>query len=900
MSGLANNTNIVAYLFSDPTAAACFATYGGATAVCNAFGGTAYVNYILQPGKTCSSFADINIGPYAFTNPVSANTFARNVCAYTVLVNLPACIALGTSCTFTCFANSAYGIPCMTAEYASGNTGFFNQVFALNSCAQLTALVTCNSSFISCYYKITTPFVDKFNCFWANRAAVCSFSINAPAGTPNGSIRTPLLECCLSTAESAYYSWNFCYLRNPISSSNNGNFILLGGGFTGTTNYGSTVCHQFCYCIDAVNYCTMCHITANTSGFSVSSPAMLYSNDNGCTFCRLPGYCIPNTFFCCVCCDGFQYNPCSSQIAKVEIQWGLGGFTCEGSIWQGFRINNLCCKSHGVWGYACTTVLANNTPGAWTVCLGSFPFMFTTFCCGYFSGIGGDCLTNTFAAGPTGAGFNMASGSCCACGIHKFRFVIGKMTGSANTFAYCISPPNAYTSQYGCCYYCAILRGSPFGSAGTAATLNPFYCNIAAFLSCTNFSACYPTISFMTCTYANTNNIRAWIFQLHDVNSGSGCCYYTSGYYNYSSSSVAQGASCTLLEWNCGTARGCTISNSYGPYENIGAIVPIANTMLLIGNASQYCSTVDDASTGWTCYGYTQFMSANFMHTWCNNFTWGSSHFSCADGYGTVEPSCAFTSYHIQCFTLNNGVYGIGTGTAYTNYWPNLGYTGVCYCCFDFCNSPCVSKTFAGHIVQINPTNNNFVARLTPVCTQAKEAEVPLWMYNYPTDGSNANTIYGRWDCALQTQLSCSSYCINNPCGGKLYCNILLASCASSTVKGSGGLYNCALYNDDRIPGCARPAFCCSFFMIHSQGCCFYISGWPCAIVYGGNFGAPWGSNTSTTTVGTYSSTSASCLIALCDVQSCALDYGRCIYQGPSYGWTCRYFHCSYLCFCTI
>jgi hypothetical protein len=794
----------------------------------------------------------------------------------------------------------------MTAEFLSGNTGFINQVFAINSCAQLTALVTCNSSFIGCYYKTTTPFVDKFSCFWNNRSSTpsaCVVScINSSVGSPFG-IRTPLLECCLTIQETVYYACSWCFLRNPISSSNNGNFILVGGGFTGTSNCFS-VFHQYLFCFDGVNYCTTGHAAANTSGFFVCCPAMLYSNDDGCTFCRLPGFCIPNTFFCCVCCDGFLYNPCTAgQIARVEIQWGLGGFTCEGSIWQGFRINNLCCKSHGIWGYACATVLANNTPGAWTVCRGSFPFMFTTFCCGYFSGIGGDCVTTSFTGSASGICYSNAPNACLHNGVHIPRFVIGKMTGSSNTFATCIGGSFGSTVQD--CVYSNIMRGTEVRvDTACIATPNPFSCNICNFFAYTNFFHCAPTINLMTCTYANTNNIRAWMFQLHGCCSA-GCCN-CQGNLISCKYITSFGSFCTLLEWNCGTPRVCSLGIAQGP-STLGAVIPIANTLLLVGSSSvvTFCNIILCN----LCH-----MLFDMLCIYCNNFTWGTCHTCTPDSYGSVEPSFCTCLTVVMCMDNNLAYCNICPAFS-LNRMPTFGFScGIMSgCSMDTAGALGVSwnqcgqtarKSFSGHSVQINPLTNTFVAKILSYNCSMSGTSPPQWLYNYPTDGSNANTIYGRWDCAAAVAAVGGAYCFNNlPCG-KLFCNILLTGALSSIRPTAYSAVDDAAsgnFLDDRIPGCTRVAFCCSFYSI-SPGTTlgFSISGWPCTIIYGGNWGVPWGSNTAISPaggVGDYCNTSPSFLPALCDTPN-RNDFGRCIYQGSSYGWTCRSVHPQYLTFC--
>lgn len=915
MASLANNSNIVAYLFSDPTASACFTTYGGATAICNAFAGTAYVNYILQPGVTCSIFADPCIGPYAFTQASSANSFIRNVCAYTALVNLPACCALGTSCTFTCFANSTYGIPCATTEYISGNTGFINEVFNLNSCAQLGALTTCNASFIRCYYRATTPFNDKFSCFWNTASsgaasAFSSFDLNSISVDSLG-IRTPCLESFLTPAESIYYACVWCQYKDSVSSSNNGNFILVGGGYTvpGNVPLYSSGGTPLCLCIETANYCTAVHDTVKTNGFCVCCPGMMYSNNDGCIFYRVPGFCIPNTFFTCVCCDGFLYNACTAgQCGKVEIQWALGGFTCEGSIWQGFRINNLCCKSHGVWGYACATVQANNTPGAWTVCLGSFPFYFTTFCCGYFSGIGGDCVTTNFTgAGLFNAGYSNGPGNCYYRGAHIPRFVIGKMTGSANTCAFCLVGAN---SRCNCNPFTQVLRGVCVDAcfACCCALNNPFWCIMSCFQDRVNLCSKMPVISFMTCVYGCPNNIRAWMLQLHDL------CYTACGTYVYNVTQcqpfdvVGYHAHCNLIEWNNGSPRNCNLSHADNTILTIGAVIPLANTVLYVSSWTAYCVCIEPGTPTYFCYHCSPMLC--MLRAQCSNFTWGNCTTCSPDAYCTFlsvtcgraynmfnsaryTPACSYFDCYSSTTYNNTSLPLFGAGYLPASYGPCyfMSYEGSCItgCCLD-----------QGYSVILNANNNTFVATLMHhYCQYSSSGSfAPQILYNYPTDGSNANTIYGRADCAGAVAAACTCYCCLNSCGPRNFCNILLTGLCSprlAVTSPTFGMTCCANFLRDRIPGCPMPAFCNSFYTLCARSDAIAIAGWPCAVVYGGNYGAPWGANTSAGTTITctdfYCYNSVGCLLCLGAnpaSPSSADDFGRCSFRGGSYGWTCK------------
>lgn len=886
MASLAGNANIVSYLFNDATAAACFSTYGGATAVCNAFGGVAYIDYILQAGKTCAALACSAIGPYAFTNTISSNCFIKNACALCVLVNLPACCALGTSCTFTCFAASTYGIPCATTEYLAGNTSFITQVFALNSCAQLGALVY-NNSFISCYYKATTPFNGKFNCFWNNdcnltcggrgccpvRGSCCAWSPSCVGSTFG--VRTPCTECFMTSAESAYYMCAWCLQSGAHSSSNNGAFLLLSGGYgvSGSDN-------PLCYCFDGVNYCnTLCggpdHTTAKTSGFFVCCPAMMYSNTNGCTWFRLSGFCIPDTAFTALCCDGFQYNSCSAlQCGKVEIQWGLGGFTCGTvangyGIWQGWRINNLCCQSHAIFGYACTCVLANNTPGAWTVCVGKpHPFASVTFCCGFFSGIGGDCVTTNFTVASVNNGctgyYCNATSACCHRGYMLPRFIIGKITGGTDSCAFQLSRCASCCCNCMSCYginmwICGTGMISGQRDSGSECTqAGPFCCMFQGFTGCGIFSGSNPTLSFMTCVWGCTTNIRSWMMQL-------GRNEERAGYYG---ENIATHATCTVLEWNAGSPRKCDLSpggSSIGLYcHPLGGAVPIGNTILWF--STPFVQSYDQGGT-YTFHTYADYCcNLCEMSSTCSNFAWGSDAMACPNGYpgggrGVRNFGCVCSAYMQQ-------MAGGGACTDVARY---------------------------GYISRISPAGNTFVTIMP--CVGGCGVCGASVRFNYPNQALCALEIYGDpacMSCRCTSQEFCGCYC-NIGHGGATPCSGTAPFAIPTNPKG-GTECHIRICCFGQIPGCTMVAFCDSFMF--SEGICggqcgARLIGWPCPLVYSGSCCWNWGSVACAPCTG---QGHPQCLWAL----GCNASAGRCGYSGASYGWTTTCVEGWFACVCAF
>ena len=864
MASLANNANIVSYLFNDATAAACFSTYGGATAVCNAFNGPEYINYILQTGKTCAALACSAIGPYAFTSAVSANCFIKNACALCVLVNLPACCALGTSCTFTCFAASTFGIPCATAEYVAGNTSFITQVFSLNSCAQLGGLVTKNP-FISEYYRTTTPFSDKFNCFWQNcynctcggrnccplrqdvspsSCCVAMYCLDAIGSTFG--LRTPCMECFMTAPEAFYYSCAWCSQFGAISVSNNGNFMMLGGGYQGT---GRSL-FPMCICVDGVNYCNTVlgapdHTTAKTSGFCVVCPAMLYSNNNGCVWQRLPGFCIPNTFFTCLCCDGFTYMACTaSTCGKVEIQWGLGSFTCCGAIWTGFRINNLCCKSHAIFGYACTCVLANNTPGAWTVCMKPHPFVHLSWCCGYFSGIGGECDFNTFSV-ATCSGLGCCGCythvGCCYCGSMRPRFIMGKLTGSQPSVGYMLSScSNCSTFPETCAQFCHGICGVGQSNGCQECkpceipVTNPFCCMLNCFFHAGEmmYRSLNPAITFMTCMHANTENMRTYLVQMAKNSAATAYC-----------EEITSRSTCTLLEWNCGSVQCCALKTTLLGTSDLGC-APLGGAVAL-GNTILWMTTPYIYNAGGACNYVTYHCDRCSMQPFfvtCSQFAWGSTPLTCPEGY------CQFGKPFTPC---NN-----------CSAWTS-----------ESCCSSCTNQQRFGFTIRVDYSSNTFFAI---TCTGCIPSCGWMMYYNHPNAGNTAFQIYGC--CACGSSVYPPTGVSGNFCniGTTMNENYNRGPWGVSGPCCSSCLIRCA---EGNIAGCPMQAFCESFMVVQPScdGSTFDIRGWPCAIVYAGSCCWNWGSTPCTACAGSPAVTPA----LVCQ----EVTIGRCGFQGPGYGW---------------
>jgi hypothetical protein len=671
------------------------------------------------------------------------------------------------------------------------------------------------------------------------------------------------MECFMTPPEAFYYHCAWMDQTGALSVSNNGNFMMLGGGFQGAGNG----LYPMCLCVDGVNYCSTVlgasdHTTAKTSGFIVACPAMLYSNTNGCTWTRMPGFCIPNTFFTCLCCDGFPFMACCAGCCgKIEVQWGLGSFTCCNGIWTGFRINNLCCKSHAIFGYACACLLANNTPSAWTVCMRPHPFVSTTWCCGYFSGIGGECDFDNFTvtspnSGLTSCYSNLAN-ACQHRGAMRPRFIMGKLTGICPSVAQCISTAMCFCVSNACTPICHGICGTcacsgVMGPSCERMVDGPFcYMLNNFFHTGAMWHGTNPTLSFMTCVYGNTDDMTAWLIQLDKSE-------VRNWYYNRNQGITS---SCTLLRWNCGSVCQCCMRNGCFGFSSLGAcanhlggVVPLGNTILWMSTPFVTDATGTFASPCWISFHPQNCCIKPFFST-CSQFAWGSSFVSCPDGY--VQTGFPHTGCCCEYFNLEN------------------------------CNNSCTEAMSCGLAIKYEPTTNTFV---TITCFGCFGGCGQVMYYNYPNAGNTAQEIFGCCECFSN---------IAN-CRNCAYCNIAATTsqqnCSTSpfTAARSVGFERC---NHDNLPGCTMQAFCKSFMYVHINQACstgVRIIGWPCAIVYGGACCWNFGSTPCT-------SCSQSGYVGQTYCMGCNFTTGgRCGFSGSSYGWMETYPQCGFHSVCAF
>jgi hypothetical protein len=372
---------------------------------------------------------------------------------------------------------------------------------------------------------------------------------------------------------------------------------------------------------------------------------------------------------------------------------------------------------------------------------------------------------------------------------------------------------------------------------------NPFCCMLNCFFHTElTYRALNPTITFMSCVHANTENMRAYMVQIAKSGAASANC-----------ENINERSSCTLLQWNCGnvcccamktTQLGCDGAFGYAP---LGGAVALGNTILWM--TTPYVQNLSGTCT-WISYHCDRCNIYPF-YTTCSQFAWGSAFNDAPDGY------CQFGKPFTPC---NN-----------CSTWAQQA-----------CSGSCTNQARFGFAIRVSYTSNTFFAIS---CTGCFPSPGHQMYYNHPNAGNTALEIYGN---------PCFGTSAYQPLGvSGPYCNIGTTLCINST-QGPWGLsgvcfpsclVRCA---EGAIPGCPMQAFCESFMLVQPScdGSTFDVRGWPCAIVYAGSCCWNWGPTPCTPCAGSPAVTPA----MVCQQTT----IGRCGFQGASFGWMNMCPHCMF------
>ena len=328
----------------------------------------------------------------AWGTVAGANTYTRSVCATNEVVNKGACCLDYTSCNFSCWYSSTYGVPCMSSFLLSGNTYFMDQFNALNSFRQRSCLFNlCENK--DCYCScITTDastlgacnshliakseIIGRGGVYTANNAnlplvfyAHCFGHRKCPFTIANGSQ--------LSNTEVEYLG-RFIKCNYNVITHADCRLTLISSGFWNQSS--NIACFMNCWC------CSLDRTTANTSGLTINC-GLYYTTDNAATFNRL---CVPLP--ACI----FQ-QLCGNVCCQFTVRYGLSSFACCNYVYTGWVISDCgtsygCCCNPAFFktGHSRVCLFANSQPNtaSWTHFPDvPLPFYTVAFCDEYFAGV---------------------------------------------------------------------------------------------------------------------------------------------------------------------------------------------------------------------------------------------------------------------------------------------------------------------------------------------------------------------------------------------------------------------------------------------------------------------------------------------------------------------------------
>ena len=327
----------------------------------------------------------------AWGTVAGSNTYTNNACAINEVVNKGACCLNYTSCNFTCWYASTYGVPCMIANLASGNTYFIDQLNALGSFRQRSCIYyLCADCYDNCYtscqcgspssacraQSLLKNEVIARGGFTANNANLpmsymyyCGGQRICPMCIANG--------CQLSNTEVEYIG-RFSKCNYNVITHADCRFTLISPGFWNQSS--GIACFKNCYC------CALDRTTANTSGLTINC-SLYYTTDNAATFNRL-SYCIPACIF---------QQLCGNCCCQFTVRYGMSSFACCNYVYTGWIISDCgtgfggCCTP--AWfktGHSRVCLFANSQPNtaSWTHFPDvPLPFYTIAFCDDYFAGV---------------------------------------------------------------------------------------------------------------------------------------------------------------------------------------------------------------------------------------------------------------------------------------------------------------------------------------------------------------------------------------------------------------------------------------------------------------------------------------------------------------------------------
>lgn len=454
MKEATGTTGRASYWLSNATAFACLSACGLGTAL-STTGFTAVLN-LDMPCVMCTSAFQCCI--YALAAP--ASLYTQLPCAMNEIITKDSCGAYETSCNFTRWANSAFGICCMTNFLTSGNTYFVDCMNSFDNFRQKACLYyLCNDK--PNYYQsnicagptgactahrlLKAEVIGRGGVYISNNSVFpmsyyphCNGQRVCPMTIANGSQ--------LSNTEVEYLGRFVKCNYNTITHADC-RFTMISPGFWNQSS--AIACFRNCYC------CSLDRTTANTSGLTLNC-GLYYTTDNAATFNRL---CLPLP--ACI----FQ-QLCGNCCCRFTVRYALSSFACCNYVYTGWIISDcgtgfgaFCTPAYFKTGHSRMCLFANSQPNtaSWTHFPDvPLPFYTIAFCDDYFAGVS-PMRTDGFQST-----LGVQNQLCCQCpGQYAMMFSFGKVgccvRVSCDNFVRCAPAGLTFFDVCGCINACCSL-----------------------------------------------------------------------------------------------------------------------------------------------------------------------------------------------------------------------------------------------------------------------------------------------------------------------------------------------------------------------------------------------------------------------------------------------------------
>ena len=380
-----------AFWLSDATAFACLNACGLGTALASA----GFVETLNRDMACVQCTAAFQCCIYELAAP--ACVYTQCVCAMNEIISKAACNLYETSCNFARWANSCYGITCMSNFLASGNTYFIDCMNSVGNFRQRACLYYLCANRASEYTSVICA--APTNCLAVKAHKLLKSEIVGRGGSQplanNATFPMSYFPHCygqricnftiangsqLSNTEVEYLG-RFIKCNYNVITHADCRFTMISPGFWNQSS--AIACFRSCYC------CSLDRTTANTSGLTLNC-GLYFTTDNAASFNRL---CVPLP--ACI----FQ-QLCGNCCCQFTVRYALSTFACCNYVYTGWIIsdcaNNFgactCCSpAYFKTGHSRVCIhAANSQPNydTWTHYPDvPLPFYTIAFCDEYFAGV---------------------------------------------------------------------------------------------------------------------------------------------------------------------------------------------------------------------------------------------------------------------------------------------------------------------------------------------------------------------------------------------------------------------------------------------------------------------------------------------------------------------------------